>query len=64
MPKMTKFDKAYCGIFYCVHGKCQNCPYEPVSDCIKHLMIDTLDVLDEVANVVNLGKEEPKEIKK
>ena len=64
MAEMSKFDRVYFGIFYCVHGKCKNCPYESLGECIKPLMVDTLDILDEVANVVNLGKAKAKQIEK
>lgn len=51
---MTNYIKIYKAMYYCVHNRCDKCPYsKDKTTCYDSLMKDTLQLLDIVGELLN-----------
>lgn len=54
---MRNYSKIYNAMYYCIHNKCDKCPYKdkPTGHytCHDRLMKDTLELLDKVGELLN-----------
>ena len=55
---MTNYSKVYSAMYYCIHNRCDKCPYPEDKTtchdtCHDRLMKDTLQLLDKVGELLN-----------